>query len=124
MTEEDLKLLIVDDSKVIRKTIQRIVDTSDTPIRIVGEAVNGIEAIKLYKRLRPGIVTMDLTMPEMDGITCIEEIMKIDDAARILVISSLNAKDMIMDAIKKGARGYILKPFTEDKLLGALMEIA
>lgn len=118
-----MKLLIVDDSRIIRRTIQTIIKNSEANFTITGEAENGIEAVRAYKTKKPDIVTMDITMPEMDGLSAIEQILKFDPDAKILVVSALNAKETVIEAIKRGAKGYVLKPFTEDTFFDALMSI-
>ncbi len=115
------KLLIVDDSNIIRRKIERSVDISD--IAIVGSAANGLEAVRLFKRHRPSAVTMDITMPHMDGIQCVEELIKIDSQVRILVISALADKATAIEAIMKGANGFLCKPFTNQELNAALREL-
>ena len=118
-----MKMLIVDDSLIIRKTIERFLGSTYSDVEIVGEASNGIMALEIFQATKPELVTMDITMPEMDGLTCIEAMLKIDPTVKILVVSALSAKETVIEAIKKGAKGYVLKPFTEDKLKAALEEI-
>lgn len=116
-----LSLMIVDDSNIIRRKIERCNDTDQ--FQVVAAAANGMEALELFQRTRPQVVTMDLTMPEMDGIACIEQLMAIDPELRILVISALSDKATGIEALKKGARGFLCKPFTEEQLLAALTEL-
>jgi two-component system, chemotaxis family, chemotaxis protein CheY len=116
-----LSLLIVDDSNIIRRKIERCNDSDK--FNVVGSACNGVEAIILFRRLRPDVVTMDLTMPEMDGIACITEMIAIDPNVNILVVSALSDKATGIEALKKGARGFLCKPFTEDQLIEALTEL-
>jgi len=116
-----LSLMIVDDSNIIRRKIERCNDSDK--FRVVAAAANGVEAIELFKQTRPQVVTMDLTMPEMDGIACIQQLIALDAGLRILVISALSDKSTGIDALKKGARGFLCKPFTDDQLLEALTEL-
>ena len=116
-----LSLMIVDDSNIIRRKIERCNDSDK--FRVVASAANGKEALELFKLARPQVVTMDLTMPEMDGIACIQQIMAIEPGVRILVISALSDKATGIAALKKGARGFLCKPFTDDQLLAALVEL-
>ncbi len=116
-----LSLMIVDDSNIIRRKIERCNDTDH--FEVVASAANGLQALELFKEKRPQVVTMDLTMPEMDGIACIQQLMAIDPEVRILVISAMSDKATGIDALKKGARGFLCKPFTEQQLLEALTEI-
>ena len=101
--------MIVDDSKLIRQRIAREYDA--TTFELVGTAENGFDAIKLFDRASPDVVTMDLTMPELDGIECIEQLIIREPSTKILVISALNDTAIGMEALEKGAMGFITKPF-------------
>lgn len=116
------KLLIVDDSNVIRSRIERIYD-GDQNVQIMGKASNGHEAVEFINNERPDIVTMDLTMPEMDGISCISEIMAVDKTIKVLVVSALSDKATGIEALSKGARGFLCKPFTDIELKQALEKL-
>ncbi|MBN7138525.1 two-component system chemotaxis response regulator CheY [Lysobacter enzymogenes] len=119
-----MKLLIVDDSNVIRQRIARLAGDTRLPgLEIVGQARNGAEALNLFVRHRPDVVTMDLTMPELGGVECTEQIAAIDDKVNILVVSALSDKSTAITALKKGARGFLYKPFTDDQLVEALLEM-
>ncbi|SDZ04066.1 two-component system, chemotaxis family, response regulator CheY [Lysobacter sp. yr284] len=119
-----MKLLIVDDSNVIRQRIARLAGDARLPnLEIVGQARNGAEALSLFVRHRPDVVTMDLTMPELGGVECTEQIVAIDDDVNILVVSALSDKTTAITALKKGARGFLYKPFTDDQLVEALLEM-
>lgn len=115
------KLMIVDDSNVIRNRISR--GSTRMDIDVVATASNGLEAVDLYKQHRPDIVTMDLTMPKMDGLECIYQITDFDENANILVISALSDKATGIKALQLGARGFICKPFSDDELFEALEEM-
>ncbi len=116
-----LTLMIVDDSNIIRRKIERCNDSDK--FKVVATAINGAEALDMFKIIRPQVVTMDLTMPEMDGIACIERLVALDPNVNILVISALSDKATGIEALKKGARGFLCKPFTEEQLLEALIEL-
>lgn len=116
-----MKLLIVDDSNIIRSKIARTL--GQYGLQIAGMACNGLEAIKCFRESRPAIVTMDLTMPEMDGIACIRQIHAIDCEAKILVISALADKATAIQALKEGAQGFLCKPFSEEDLSDAIGEL-
>ena len=119
-----MRLLIVDDSNIIRSRIMRIVLAGTLPgAQIVGLARDGAQAVMMFKAHQPDVVTMDLTMPNMDGIKCIEEIMAINSDVPILVISALADKTTAIAALRKGARGFLNKPFTEKQLIAALKEV-
>ncbi|MCX6051194.1 MAG: response regulator [Campylobacterales bacterium] len=109
-----LKILIVDDSLIIRKKIITIVEKLGH--EVVGQAKTGQEAIDIYESVQPDLVTMDITMPDMDGITAVKHIMKIDTNAKIIMVTSHGQEDMVIDSIKAGAIGYMLKPITDEKL--------
>jgi two-component system chemotaxis response regulator CheY len=123
-----MKLMIVDDSNIIRNRITRI--ASDTSlhqklpgIEIVGTVASGIEAHALFLQTRPEIVTMDLTMPEMDGVECTTLLTGIDPQVKILIISALSDKATAIQALMNGAEGFLYKPFTDDELINALLEL-
>jgi two-component system chemotaxis response regulator CheY len=115
------KLMIVDDSNIMRRRIER--SQTFEELELVGTASNGLEAIEMFKKMDPDVVTMDLTMPQMDGIECIENLVKIKPAIRILVISALADKATAVEAMEKGANGFLNKPFTDRQLNEAIAEL-
>lgn len=115
------RLMIVDDSNIIRRRIERVQELPG--IEFVGAARNGREALEMHERLRPTVVTMDLTMPEMDGGECVARLVERDPEILILVISALADKLTAIDAIEKGARGFLCKPFTDRQLNNALRKL-
>jgi two-component system, chemotaxis family, chemotaxis protein CheY len=116
-----MKLMIVDDSNIMRRRIERSQQFEE--LELVGTACNGLEAIEMFRKMDPDVVTMDLTMPQMDGIECIENIVKIKPAVRILVISALADKATAVEAMEKGANGFLNKPFTDRQLNEAIAEL-
>jgi two-component system chemotaxis response regulator CheY len=115
------RLMVVDDSNVIRRRIER---AHDLPfVEFVGSARNGREALELHARTHPTIVTMDLTMPEMDGNECVEQLVQRDPDIRILVISALADKTTAIDALERGASGFLCKPFSDRQLNDALRKL-
>ncbi len=116
-----MKLLIVDDSNIIRRKIERSAHVDN--LHVVGTAADGVEAVKLFQQTLPDVVTMDLTMPHMDGIACIEQLVVIKTDVLILVVSALADKATAIEALKKGAHGFLCKPFTEEELNEALNEL-
>lgn len=116
-----LRLLIVDDSNLIRRRIERSQQIDD--LEVVGSAANGVEALELFRETDPDVVTMDLTMPRMDGIECIENLVRLKPDVRILVISALADKATAIDAMEKGANGFLNKPFTDRELNDAIAEL-
>jgi len=113
--------MIADDSNIVRSKIARALGQHG--LSIIGLASNGREALELFRTARPEVVTMDLTMPEMDGIECIRQIRAIDPKVRILVVSALSDKATAIQALKEGAQGFLDKPFTEAELSDAIGEL-
>jgi two-component system chemotaxis response regulator CheY len=119
-----MRLLIVDDSNMIRSRISRVVQNGGMPaIALVGLARNGAEALRIARSTQPEVVTMDLTMPEMDGVECIPQMLRILPHVNILVVSALSDKSTAIQALKLGARGFVAKPFTDDELKMALLDV-
>ncbi len=116
-----LKLMIVDDSNIIRRRIER--SQQIDRLEVVGAASNGRAAVEMFRRTQPDVVTMDLTMPEMDGIECVQELVAINSNVLILVVSALADKATAVEAIEKGANGFLCKPFTDRQLNDALEEL-
>lgn len=116
-----LKVMIVDDSMIIRRNIANMM--SALGHKIVGEAKNGLEAISIFSRLEPDVVTMDIAMPEMDGIEALKELKKLNKETKIIMITSQGQESMVLDAIKSGASGYLLKPIELSKLQTLLRKI-
>ncbi len=110
------KILIVDDSVTVRRILRRFFHEK-TDHTVVAEASNGSEAISKYRKYLPDLVTMDLIMPEINGLESARKIIAKYPDAKIIVISSINKKEMVVTALKSGAKGYVLKPIDEDKLL-------
>jgi len=120
-----MRLLIVDDSNMIRTRISRVVQNGGLKgVVLAGLAKNGIEAVRIAKATRPEVVTMDLTMPEMDGIECIQALLRFDPKVNILVVSALNDKATAIQALKLGARGFVAKPFSDEELQIALLDVS
>ncbi|MFY9381481.1 MAG: response regulator [Eubacteriales bacterium] len=116
------RIMIVDDAAFMRITIKNMLKRSSH--EVVGEAENGIVAIERFKELRPDIVTMDITMPEMDGITALREIVKIDPNANVIMVSAMGQEAMVRESILSGAKGFIVKPFKEEGIISALDKLA
>lgn len=112
------KLMIVDDSNIIRNRIER--SLRDLNIEVVATADNGEVAIQLFKEHHPDLITMDLTMPKVDGLECIQQIKALSADVSILVVSALSDRKTGLKALQYGARGFICKPFTEEQLVLAL----
>ncbi|MDI6716278.1 MAG: response regulator [Actinomycetota bacterium] len=111
-------VLVVDDAAFMRMKIIKLL--TENGYQVIGEAGNGEEAVSKYQQLRPDLVIMDITMPIMDGITAINEIKKLDDSAKVIVCSAMGQQNMVIQAIKSGAKDYVLKPFQPDRVLEAV----
>jgi len=116
------KVLIVDDAAFMRMLLKDIVTKAG--YEVVGEASNGKEAVEKYKELKPDIVTMDITMPEMNGIEAVKEIKKIDPNAKIIMVSAMGQQAMVIEAIQAGARDFIVKPFQPARVIEAIKKVA
>ncbi|MFB5067210.1 MAG: response regulator [Candidatus Wallacebacter cryptica] len=111
-------VLITDDTAFMRMTLRNVIQKNG--FQVIGEAADGEEAVSKYKELRPDLVTMDITMPKMDGITAIKEIVKFDPDARIIVCSAMGQKPMVIEALNAGARDFLVKPFDAQRVIEAL----
>ena len=116
------RILIVDDAAFTRNMLKNIIANIEQ-IEVIGEASNGVEAISLYKKLSPDLVTMDLVMPEKGGIEATEEILKINPKALIVVVSALGQEALVLEAAKKGAKDFIQKPFKSEQILEVMDRI-
>ena len=116
MADKKKKILIVDDAQFTRNMLKKIISKIDQ-IEVIGEASNGVEAISLYKKLNPDLVTMDLVMPEKGGIEATEAILKINPKAMIIIVSALGQEALVLEAAKKGAKDFIQKPFKTEQIL-------
>ncbi len=115
------RVLIVDDAAFMRISIKKILKKNG--FEIVGEAENGAVAVKKYKELQPDIVTMDITMPEKNGVQALKEIIEIDPNAKIVMVSAMGQELFVREAVKLGAKGFIIKPFKEDYIVQTLTKL-
>ncbi|MBU5454624.1 MULTISPECIES: response regulator [Eubacteriales] len=115
------RVLIVDDASFMRMMIKDILQKNG--FDVIAEASNGLEAVELYKKERPDVVTMDITMPDMDGIEAVKQIRAFDPNAKIIMCSAMGQQSMVMDAIKSGAKDFIVKPFQADRVLEAIRKV-
>ncbi|MCL5056913.1 MAG: response regulator [Actinobacteria bacterium] len=114
-------ILIVDDAAFMRMMIKNILLKNG--FEVVGEAENGKIAVDMYRETKPDLVTMDITMPEMEGIEAVKAIREIDPNASIIMCSAMGQQSMVMDAIQAGAKDFIVKPFQQDRLLQAIERV-
>jgi two-component system chemotaxis response regulator CheY len=115
------RLLVVDDALFMRKMICGV--AAEAGWEVVGEAANGLEAVEMYDRLRPDLVTMDLVMPEMGGLEALRQIRTQDPDARVVVVTALDQKQALMDSIREGALDFIVKPFERERVLKLLAKL-
>jgi two-component system, chemotaxis family, chemotaxis protein CheY len=114
------RILIIDDAKFMRVTLTSILKKEHD---IVGEGENGLEAVQLYEQLQPDLVTMDITMPEMNGLDAVKEIKKKYPDAKIIMCSAMGQQKMVLEAIEMGAKDFIVKPFDEVRVLEAVNRV-
>jgi two-component system chemotaxis response regulator CheY len=115
------KVLVVDDAAFMRLVMKEILEKNGH--EVVGEAENGAEAVEQYGRLKPDVVTMDITMPVMEGIDAVKLIREMDPKARIIMCSAMGQQQMVVRAIKAGARDFIVKPLQSERVLEAIEKI-
>jgi two-component system chemotaxis response regulator CheY len=108
------KIMIVDDAAFMRKVIKQML--MELGHEIVAEAANGVEAITIYERIKPDLITLDITMPEMNGIEVAKELRKINPKVLIIMCSAMGQKTMIIEAIQAGAKDFVVKPIQKDRL--------
>ena len=117
-----IRVLIIDDAAFIRLTIKMMLERSG--FEVVGEAENGIVGVEKYKELKPDVVTMDITMPEMSGIEALKSIIEYDPGARIVMVSAMGQETLVKDAIISGAKAFIVKPFKEEQIVKVINQTA
>jgi two-component system chemotaxis response regulator CheY len=114
------KILIVDDAEFLRVRLNKILDTEGYQ---VFQAENGAKAVSTYKDIHPDVVLMDVTMPEMDGLTALKEIVSFDPKARVVMLTALGQESVVLEAVKSGARDFIVKPFEHDRVMKAISKL-
>jgi two-component system chemotaxis response regulator CheY len=112
------KVLVVDDAMFMRKVVTDALNSGGH--EVVGEAANGQEAVDRFKELRPDVTTLDITMPEMDGIAALREIIALDPSARVVMCSAIGQETKVLEAVKTGAKDFIVKPFQTERVLAAI----
>lgn len=117
---EKKKVLIVDDSQFLRNRLKEILEKNG--FQVVGIAQNGLEALTQYEKLKPDLVTLDIIMPQINGLETLKKLRAVDPAAAIVIITSFSSQDSVKDCMQAGAKGYILKPFDEKKVVEAFQK--
>jgi len=112
------RILVADDAAFMRMMIKNILTQNGH--EVVGEAENGAEAVARYAELKPDVTTMDITMPEKDGIAALKEIMAAHPGARVIMCSALGQEAKVIESIRSGAKDFVVKPFQQDRVLAAL----
>jgi two-component system, chemotaxis family, chemotaxis protein CheY len=118
-----IRVLVVDDATFMRSMIKDILHNASGRYEVVGEASNGREAIARYRELNPQIVTMDIVMPQLDGIEATREILKLDPSANVVMCSAMGQEALVVESISAGAKDFIVKPFTSERVLQVLAKI-
>jgi two-component system chemotaxis response regulator CheY len=114
------KILIVDDAEFLRVRISKMLIGDGFE---VSEAENGLKAIEAYKANKPDLVLMDITMPEMDGLTALKELRKSDPNAKVVMLTALGQESVVLEAVKSGAKDFIVKPFERDRVMSAINKL-
>ncbi len=112
------RVLVVDDAAFMRKMVGDALAKGGH--EVIGEASNGVEAVASYQALRPDITTLDITMPEKDGLAALREIMALDPTARVVMCSALGQESKVLEAVKSGAKDFVVKPFKPDRVIDAV----
>jgi two-component system chemotaxis response regulator CheY len=113
-------VLVVDDAEFLRVRISKMLIAEGYQVI---EAENGVVAVEKYKAERPDVVLMDITMPEMDGLTALKNIKAIDPQARVVMLTALGQESVVLEAVKSGARDFVVKPFNQERVLSALQKL-
>lgn len=117
-----ITFVITDDAIFMRTLLRKIIEQSDD-YEVVGEASNGREAIDAAKKFQPDILTLDITMPEMDGIQAVKEILKVSPKTRIIMVSAMGQQSMVIEAIKQGAKDFVVKPFDKSRVYQSIKNV-
>lgn len=115
------KIMIADDTAFMRAMIRELLTGSGH--EIVAEAKNGVEAVRMYQAIQPDVLTLDITMPEMDGVTALRSIRSMDPGARVIMCSAMGQHAMVLDAIQAGAKDFVVKPLQQRRLLDAIERV-
>lgn len=116
-----IRVLIVDDAIFMRTVLKKML--TEESFEICGEANNGKEAIKKAKELEPDVITLDITMPEMDGVTALPQILEASPSSKVIMCSAMGQQPMVIEAIKNGAKDFIVKPFQKTRVIQAIENV-
>lgn len=119
---KNLTFVIADDAMFMRVVLKKMLEEHEG-FTVIGEASNGLEAIEQARMKKPDILTLDITMPELDGITAVEQIKKVSPNTRIIMVSAMGQKAMVIDAIKMGAMDFVVKPFEKSRVMEAIRNV-
>lgn len=114
------RILVVDDSSFLRNSLKKILE--DHGYEVLGTAENGLEAIAKYKELKPDLVTLDIIMPQMNGLEVLKLLRAVDPNACVVMVSSMSSKQSVIDCVQAGAKNYILKPYEAEKIIAAIQK--
>jgi two-component system chemotaxis response regulator CheY len=114
------KILIVDDAEFLRVRLTKMLNADGYE---VFQAENGLKAVAVYKEIHPDVVLMDVTMPEMDGLTALKEIVGVDPKARVVMLTALGQESVVLEAVKSGARDFVVKPFDQERVMKAITKL-
>jgi two-component system chemotaxis response regulator CheY len=114
------KVLIVDDAEFLRVRLTKILNTEGYE---VFQAENGVKAVAAYQESHPDVVLMDVTMPEMDGLTALKEIIQLDPKAKVVMLTALGQESVVLEAVKSGAKDFVVKPFEQDRVMNAITKL-
>lgn len=117
-----ITFVITDDAIFMRTLLRKIIEQSED-YEVLGEASNGLEAIEAAKKYQPGILTLDITMPEMDGIQAVKGILEVSPKTRIIMVSAMGQQSMVIEAIKQGAKDFVVKPFDKSRVYQSIKNV-
>lgn len=118
---ETKKVLIVDDSSFLRNSLKKILE--DSGYEVIGMAENGLEAISKYKELKPDLITLDIIMPQMNGMESLKLLRSVDPNVCVIMVSSMSSEQSVLDCVEAGAKNYILKPFEEKRVIEVIQKV-
>ena len=119
---KSMKFVIIDDSMFMRTVLKKIIEEKNNYI-VVGEGGNGIQAIEQAKKFKPDVMTLDITMPDMDGIQAVGEILKVSPKTNIIMISAMGQQARVIEAIRNGAKDFIIKPFDKTRVMESMNNV-